>query len=52
LPKPVSTAITADVEGVPFRYVDIETLIRMKEASGRPVDLEDARQLRLIRDDR
>lgn len=45
-------SIAADIEGAPFRYVDIETLISMKEAAGRPVDLEDARQLRLIRDDR
>jgi hypothetical protein len=46
-----AAAVVADVEGIPFRYVDLDTLIRMKEAAGRPVDLEDARQLRLIRDD-
>ncbi len=44
-------AHVADVEGVSFRYVDIETLIRMKEVVGRPVDLEDVRQLRMIQDD-
>jgi predicted nucleotidyltransferase len=46
-----AAAEEADIEGAAFRYVDLETLIRMKEESGRPVDLEDARQLRLIRDD-
>jgi hypothetical protein len=39
------------VDGVSFRYVDIETLIEMKEKAGRPVDLEDARQLRMIAND-
>ncbi|MDO9694781.1 MAG: hypothetical protein Q7W56_08615 [Candidatus Latescibacteria bacterium] len=41
----------ADVEGVTFRYVDIETLIRMKETAGRPVDRDDVRQLRMLQDD-
>jgi hypothetical protein len=44
-------SIEARVEGVPFRYVDLETLIRMKEAAGRPMDLEDIRHLRMIADD-
>lgn len=38
----------AEVEGVTVRYVDIETLIAMKEAAGRPIDLDDARQLRRL----
>ncbi len=38
----------AEVEGVPFRYVDIATLIHMKEMAGRPVDLDDVRHLRML----
>jgi predicted nucleotidyltransferase len=41
----------ADVEGVTFRYVAIETLVRMKETAGRPVDRDDVRQLRMLQDD-
>jgi len=41
----------AEVEGVTVRYVDIETLIAMKEAAGRPIDLDDARHLRLLASD-
>jgi predicted nucleotidyltransferase len=44
-------SLEADLEGVRFRYVDLETLVQMKEAAGRPVDLEDIRQLRLIASD-
>jgi len=33
---------------LPFRYVDVETLIAMKEAAGRYKDLEDVKQLRMI----
>lgn len=36
------------VPGLPVRFVRIETLIRMKQESGREKDLEDVRQLRLI----
>lgn len=38
-------AIPSAVNGVPFRYVDLNTLIQMKRAAGRPVDLEDIRHL-------
>jgi hypothetical protein len=38
-------AVPSAVNGVPFRYVDLNTLIQMKRAAGRPVDLEDVRQL-------
>ena len=38
-------AVPAAVNGVPFRYVDLNTLIQMKREAGRPVDLEDVRQL-------
>lgn len=38
--------------GVPARFVRIETLIRMKEIAGRAKDLEDIRQLRLLKDNR
>ncbi len=44
-------SILSDLEGVAFRYVDLPTLIQMKEAAGRPVDLEDVRQLRLLADE-
>lgn len=43
-------SLTADVEGVEFRYVDIETLIRMKEAVGRPIDRDDVLHLRMLQD--
>lgn len=41
-------AVPSAVNGVPFRYVDLNTLIQMKRAAGRPVDLEDVRQLEQI----
>jgi predicted nucleotidyltransferase len=41
----------AEVEGVSFRYVDLKTLIRMKESVGRPIDLDDVHHLRMIDDD-
>ena len=37
--------------GGPFRVVDIETLIRMKEAAGRPKDLDDVAHLRMAAND-
>jgi hypothetical protein len=37
--------------GVVTRFVCLETLIRMKEAAGRPKDQEDVRQLRLLLED-
>lgn len=36
------------VPGQPVRFVRLETLIKMKEMAGRPKDLEDLRQLRLL----
>jgi hypothetical protein len=44
-------SIEVHLEGVPFRYVDLQTLIRMKEAAGRPLDLDDVRQLRSLADE-
>jgi hypothetical protein len=44
-------ALQADAEGIPFRCVDIDRLIAMKEEAARPVDLEDIRHLRMIADD-
>ena len=38
-------AVPSAVNGVPFRYVDLNTLIHMKKEAGRPVDLEDVRHL-------
>lgn len=38
--------------GAPARFVRIETLIRMKESAGRAKDLEDIRQLRLLKESR
>ena len=35
----------SEVNGVPFRFVDLRTLIDMKRKAGRPVDLEDVRHL-------
>jgi hypothetical protein len=34
-----------------FEFVDLATLIAMKEAAGRPVDLDDVRHLRLLLDE-
>ena len=45
------TSIEASLEGIPFRYADLQTLIRMKEEAGRPLDLDDVRQLRLLVDE-
>jgi len=39
------------VSGLPVRFVSLDTLIAMKSAAGRPVDLEDVRHLRLIEAD-
>jgi hypothetical protein len=36
------------LSGLPVRFVRLETLIGMKEIAGRPKDLEDIRQLRLL----
>ncbi len=44
-------AVVADVNGVEVRIVDLATLIAMKEDAGRPIDLDDARHLRLLADD-
>lgn len=41
-------AVPTEVNGIPFRYVDLNTLIRMKRKAGRPVDLEDVRHLELL----
>ena len=38
--------------GLPVRFVSIPTLIRMKEAAGRPRDLDDIQHLRWILNDR
>ena len=38
-------AEVSSVNGIPFRFVDIHTLIQMKRAAGREVDLEDVRHL-------
>jgi predicted nucleotidyltransferase len=40
-----------EIDGVPFRFVDLATLIAMKEAAGRAVDLDDVRHLRLLLDE-
>jgi hypothetical protein len=43
-------ALIKEIEvGVPLRFVDIETLLAMKRAAGRPEDLIDVRQLELRR---
>lgn len=38
-------AVPSAVNGIPFRYVDLNTLIHMKREAGRAVDLEDVRHL-------
>lgn len=37
--------ISSELEGVPTNFVDLDTLIQMKEAAGRPKDLEDLKFL-------
>ena len=37
--------------GVPIHFVDLETLIAMKERAGRPKDLDDIAHLRTIQED-
>ena len=44
-------AVPSAVNGVPFRYVDLNTLIQMKRKAGRPVDLEDVRHLEQLATD-
>ena len=44
-------AHVADVEGVTVRFVDLATLIAMKESAGRPIDLDDVRNLKLLEPD-
>jgi hypothetical protein len=44
------THVDRELDGVNVHVVDRATLIALKEASGRPQDLEDARALRALRD--
>ena len=41
-------AHVAEVERVTVRFVDLATLIAMKESAGRPIDLDDVRNLKLL----
>lgn len=46
-------ALLGDIlPGVPARFIRIETLLRMKEEAGRAKDLEDIRQLMLLKENR
>ena len=47
-----ANAVPSAVNGVPFRYVDLHTLIQMKREAGRPVDIEDIRHLEQLAADR
>ena len=38
-------SVPSAVNGIPFRYIDLGTLIQMKRTAGRPVDLDDIRHL-------
>ena len=40
--------VSGDAMGVPARFICLETLIRMKEQTGREKDREDVRQLRFF----
>ena len=45
-------ALVGDIfPDLPVRFVGLETLIRMKESAGRAKDIEDIRQLRLLKQD-
>jgi predicted nucleotidyltransferase len=41
--------VTDQIKGVPVAFASLDDLIRMKEAAGRPKDLEDLRVLRRLR---
>ncbi len=43
------TRVTGTYEGEPTNYADLDSLIRMKEAAGRPKDLEDLKYLQEIK---
>ena len=43
--------VTLEVFGVRTRFVDLETLIRLKRAAGRPKDLERIAELEALRDE-
>ncbi len=46
------TCVTEDLApGLPVRFLRLETLIRLKEAAGRPQDLADVAELRLLNRD-
>lgn len=42
--------VNDQIKGVPVGFASLDDLIRMKEAAGRPKDLEDLRVLRRLRD--
>lgn len=44
-----SRRIEGSIEGVPVFFADLDSLIRMKEAAGRPKDLEDLKYLRKLK---
>ena len=52
MPRSVSHGAAAQVEqlapGVPVRILRLETLVRLKQEAGRPQDLADIAELRLI----
>jgi predicted nucleotidyltransferase len=41
-------AVSKDIDGIPVRVASIEHLIEMKQAAGRPRDLDDIARLRQI----
>ena len=44
-----SRRVNDQIKGVPVAFASLDDLIRMKEAAGRPKDLEDLRVLRRLR---
>jgi len=46
-----ANAFVADLEGTTVRFVDLATLIDMKIAAGRPIDLDDVSHLQLLQEE-
>jgi predicted nucleotidyltransferase len=49
--KTYAKAVRSEIDGVGIRYVDLQTLIAMKKAAGRPRDIDDIEKLREIAED-
>lgn len=44
-----SKSITGNIRGVPTRFADLDSIIQMKRAAGRPKDIEDLKYLEKLK---